>query len=336
MEASMRRLAESQDKLTAAVMHARDGARSTGGDSRGTGQGAAGTPIVGATHLRVDLRKEGQRLNIHRPQTCADIAYDVYLPALDKQGNPASWPNVNNSSYGSAKWEAIPFKPVGVVPPYGMYPPAWDWIFYEAGKTGVDARSEGHFLDKMGDLAACCGYDDGWGFMNGHRLLAPLQWCPGCMESHATHTAASQTSQLRVPTNLRLQPECRVNGTVKGNAEAFRILPAGDDRRALFDPVPDAHPPSKMVRVDRPMNGPISEAHDVSRCPLFYFKMMQEAALKPPEERAKMHAALRVGTGPSKVTPVVLFWNEPLNTGSPTYGQNVFMQDPRTVGARIN
>ena len=64
--------------------------------------------------------------------------------------------------------------------------------------------------------------------------------------------------------------------------------------------------------------------------------MMQEAASKPPAERAKMHAALRVGTGPSKVTPVVMYWNEPLSTGSPTYGQNVFTQDPRTVGARIN
>ena len=334
VEDGIRRLTESQDKLTAAVVRAQGEARNQGGDSRGPPN--AGTPIVGATHLRVDQRKEGNRLNLFRPATCADIDYGAHLPALDKHGKPQSWPNANNVAYGIAKWDAIPCKPVGALPPYHMYSPSWDRIFYEPGKSIVDARSESHFLDRMGDLAACCGYHEGWGFLNGHRAFSPLQWCPGCMASHATHVAASQTPQLRVPTQLQLQPQCRINGTVRGNAEAFRLLPDGDDRRLLFDPVPDAYPPSKLVNVDRPGNGPISEAHDVSRCPLFYFKMMQEAASKPPVERAKMHAALRVGTGPSRVTPVVMYWNEPLSTGSPTYGQNVFTQDPRTVGARIN
>ena len=69
--------------------------------------------------------------------------------------------------------------------------------------SGLDARSDSHFLNKMGDLAACCGYHEGWGFLNNHRVLIPLQtslqWCPGCMSSHAAHVAASQTIQLRVP-----------------------------------------------------------------------------------------------------------------------------------------
>ena len=347
MEDGMRRLAESQDNFTvkagelqdsftAAVVQAQNSARNSGGDSRGPGKGAAGAPIVGATHLKLDQKRDGSRLNIFRPTTCGEIDYGDDLPALSMQGKPLSWPNANNSFYGIAKWNAIPFKPVGVPPPCHMYPPGWDRIFYDSGRSIVDARSESYFLDRMGDLAACCGYHEAWGFMNAHRVLAPLQFCPGCMASHEAHVAASQTPQLRVPTHLRLQPQCRINGTVKGNAEALRILPAGDDRRALFDPVPDAYPPAKYVNVDRPQSGTISEAHDVSRCPLFYFKMMQEAAKKPPAERAKMHAALRLGTGPSKVTPVVLYWNEPLSTGTPTYGQDIFTQDPCTVGARVD
>ena len=347
MEDGMRRLAESQDKFTAkagelqdnftaAVVQAQSAARNSGDDSRGPGKGAAGAPIVGATNLKLDQKREASRLNIHRPATCDEVDYGAYLPALSMQGKPLSWPNANNSVYGIAKWNAIPFKPVGAPPPCHMYPPGWDRIFYDSGKSLVDVRSESYYLDRMGDLAECCGYHEAWGFMNGHRALAPLQFCPGCLASHETHVAASQTPQLRVPTHLQLQSQCRINGTVKGNAEALRILPAGDDRRTLFDPVPDAYPPARQVNVERPPSGTISEAHDVSRCPLFYFKMMQEAAKKPPTERTKMHAALRLGTGPSKVTPVVLYWNEPLVTGTPTYGQDVFTQDPRTVGARVN
>jgi len=88
--------------------------------------------------------------------------------------------------------------------------------------------------------------------------------------------------------------------------------------------------------VTRPESGPVSEAHDLSRCPLFYFMMMQEASSKPPAERAKMHAALGVGVNPSRVAPVVMYWDEPLHAGAPAYGQNVFTQDPRTAGARTN
>ena len=149
---SNQRLTESVDKLTTAVARAQADTRNQGGSFRGQTPDAGGAPIAGATQLKMEQQREGQRLNLLRPASRADIDYDAEMPALDRFGKPQSWPNVHNAFYGSSKWDAIPHKPAGALPPYHFYNPSWRLYFYEAGKSIIDARSDSHFLNRMGDL----------------------------------------------------------------------------------------------------------------------------------------------------------------------------------------